>query len=875
MDPERWRRLWELFHDAREIAEERRQAFLRDRCADEPQLADEVLELLATHESSTSRFLETPPSIRETPELSPGDRLGPYRIVELIGSGGMGVVFLAEQEEPVRRRVALKLLRAGFDGGEFLARFDLERQVLARMNHPGIARVYDAGTTERGRPYLVMEYVDGRPIHRFADEHHMTTDQRVELFVGVCEAVQHAHQRGVIHRDLKPSNILVTEEGGRPAAKIIDFGVAKATDRTLSDGAPETELGQMIGTPEYMSPEQAGQLGGDIDTRTDVYSLGVVLYELLSGSQPFDADSLRRAGYEEIRRIIREQEPLPPSTRLGSLGSDTTEIAEHRDTDPPSLIRTIRGDLDWITMKALEKDRDRRYRSPVEFSEDLCRYREDRPVSARPPSAAYRTRKFVRRHRLGVTAAAIVTIGLVAGISVGAWGLVRALAAEREARSEAASAQRISDFLISLFEESDPEQSRGREVSAREVLDAGVERIETELADDPAVRARLLGTMGGVYNSLGEYERALELLEGERQLLEQLRGATHPDTLRTIEEIAIVYWYLERYDEAEPLLRLTMDSRLELFGPEHPDTVNVTSNLGILMSALGRHDEAEPLLRSALDGRRKSLGDEHLHTLSTMTSLANLLLSLGEFSESEALQLEALETVERVHGDDHPTATSIRNNLAVLYKSLGRPEDAERVYRSNLEIQRRVLGDEHVQSVRTINSLAEVLIAQERYDEAERLLEQNLETTTRVFGEGDHESLRALALVVQVAWETDRAEESRERVMRLIELRQQRVDDMPDNVLFGHELANLLLTCRPEDLRDAQRALPYAQAAVDGGSTNPFFQESLAVALHETGQRERAMETLRYAIELTDDDAGPLRTGLERRLADYEAGRSR
>jgi len=554
MTDDRWSTIWEIFHGARELSPEERSSFVETRCAGDEALAVEVQQLLAAHESGGEEFLSSAPLLQETPDPQPGDRIGPYRILERLSEGGMGVVFLAEQLHPVQRNVALKLLRAGFDSAEFLARFEMERQSLARMSHAGIARVFDAGVTDRGRPYLVMEHVPGEPILRFADRQRLSTDDRLSLFIRVCEAVQHAHRRGVIHRDLKPSNILVVLEDDRPTPKIIDFGVARAVDRS-DPGGTLTEAGRMIGTPEYMSPEQAGLDGEDVDTRTDVYSLGVVLYELLAGAQPFDAGSLRRAGYDEIRRIIREETPPRPSTRLVTLGAESDRVAQSRRTDPPALARKLRGDLDWITMKALEKERDRRYGSPSEFAEDLRSYRTDLPVVARPPSLVYRAGKFVRRHKVGVSAALVVVVALVAGISFGGWGLVRALAAEKEARSEAAASLRIADFMVGLFEGSDPSRSRGREVSARDLLDAGIARIETELADDPEVRARMMGAMGGVYRNLGDYEQALELFRSERELLLELHGETHLDTLRSIGDIAITYWYLERFDEAEPLLR--------------------------------------------------------------------------------------------------------------------------------------------------------------------------------------------------------------------------------------------------------------------------------------------------------------------------------
>ncbi len=403
----------------------------------------------------------------------------------------MGVVYRADQLEPVRRTVALKLILPGMDSREVITRFEAERQVLARMDHVHVARVYDAGTTEDGHPYFVMEYVEGVPITRYCDEHRLDLRERLALFRQVCDGVQHAHHRGIIHRDLKPTNILVTTLEGVGVPKIIDFGIARSTDPLLSDSGALTAVGRMIGTPEYMSPEQAGLTGEDIDTRTDVYALGVMLYELLTGIHPFGADELRKAGFDEIRRIIREVDPPRPSTRLHSLGQSAARLAENRHTQPGNLAREVAGDLDWIVMKALEKSRDRRYDSPSALASDLNRFRDNRPVEARPPSATYRAGKFVRRHRIGVTAAALVLGAVITGVSVGGIGLIRARAAEKEAANS---------------------------LSARDILDRGVRDIQDSLLEDPQVRAEILRTLGEVYLRLGLFKDARPLLEEAYQL---------------------------------------------------------------------------------------------------------------------------------------------------------------------------------------------------------------------------------------------------------------------------------------------------------------------------------------------------------------------
>jgi eukaryotic-like serine/threonine-protein kinase len=439
-----------IFEAARQIGDaSQRQVYLQAACAGDPAMRERLQEMLAAQPDADGLFqggaasLELPASTMALRTEKPGDRIGRYKLRETIGEGGCGVVYVAEQEEPVRRRVALKVIKLGMDTRNVIARFEAERQALAMMDHPNIAKVLDAGATETGRPFFVMELVRGIKITEFCDQNHLSTRERLELFMKVCQAVQHAHQKGIIHRDLKPSNILVTLHDGVPVPKVIDFGIAKATEGRLTDLTIYTELHQFIGTPAYVSPEQAEMSGLDIDTRSDIYSLGVLLYELLTGKTPFDAKELMAAGLDQMRRTIREQEPVRPSTRLGTmLEGERTTTAQHRHTEVPRLIHLLRGDLDWIVMRCLEKDRARRYDTANGLAMDIQRHLKSEPVVARPPSAAYKAQKFIRRNRVMATAAMIVALVLMLGALVSTREAFRANRAKGDAVTAATQERR-------------------------------------------------------------------------------------------------------------------------------------------------------------------------------------------------------------------------------------------------------------------------------------------------------------------------------------------------------------------------------------------------------------------------------------------------
>ncbi len=756
---ERWRRISSLFDEAVKLPAAERASFVERACGADADLRARVLELLESS-NRAAEFLEKPllsdaghllrqaadlagsssdPPATDDPEAATtrtlvasgasSETIGPYRLLQKIGEGGMGEVWLAEQTEPIHRQVALKVIKAGLDTKQVVARFEAERQALALMDHSGIAKVYEAGETPRGLPYFAMEYVKGEPITTYCDRLRLGTPERLELFARVCEAVQHAHQKGVIHRDLKPSNVLVSIVGDQPQPKVIDFGVAKATAQRLTEKTMFTELGVLIGTPEYMSPEQAEMTGLDVDTRTDVYALGVMLYELLTGALPFESKELRQAGFEEIRRRIREVDPPKPSTKVRTQGEHSTQAAKNRQTDPGRLASRLRGDLDWIVMKALEKDRTRRYGTPSEMAADLARHLQHEPVLAGPPSAAYRSRKFIRRHRFGVAVASLAVFGLAA------FGIVMAIQARTIAR-ERDRAERVSEFLVELFKVSDPSEARGNSITAREVLDRGAQRIEKELEQEPLVRARMLLTMGLVYRNLGLMKTAAPLLSRAADVRVRLLGPDHPDTLRAR---SWLFWNYEaegRYEEAREFLLPLLEAQRRVLGEEHPDTLDTINNLGVAYERLDRPEEAGRFYRQALEGRLRVLPKDHPDTIWSMNNLASNLEDRGQLVESAKQFHEVTEMRRRVLGEDHPNTLKSFVNEARLLGKTGHPVEAEALLRKAIDGNRRVLGKEHPATLVAMTELTHVLAGQGKNDESVALFKETYEIRRRVSGPG-------------------------------------------------------------------------------------------------------------------------------------------
>jgi tetratricopeptide (TPR) repeat protein len=679
---------------------------------------------------------------------------GRYKIIEELGKGGMGSVFLAEQLEPVKRRVALKIIKLGMDTKEVVARFEAERQALAVMDHPHIAKVYDAGATETGRPYFVMEFVRGIPLTQYCDKNKLSTNERLELFIPICQAVQHAHQKGVIHRDLKPSNVLVTVQDGPPVPKIIDFGIAKAIDHRLTERTLFTEQGQFIGTPEYMSPEQAEMSGLDIDTRSDIYSLGIMLYELLVGVLPFDPKALRSAAFGEIQRIIRETDPPKASTRLVGLGETRKTIADLRRTEPGALQRQLKGDLDWIIMRAMEKDRTRRYETANGLAMDIRRHMNNEPILAHPPRAAYKMAKFVRRHRGGFAAGAAVACALVVGLVLATTGLIRARRAEAvaaderdRANQEAKAAGQVSDFLVGLFKVSDPSEALGNTITAREILDKGSARMNDELREQPQIRARLMDTMGVVYKNLGLYKQAAVLLEQALETRRLTLGSDHPSVSDSLASLAQLRYALGNYQEAERLFRESLDIRRKLIGDEDLKVSESLNDLAMSLNAQGRYAEAEPLYRQALAIRQKLLGDQSPEVAQSLNNLGMFLYRTKAFAEAEQLFRKALEVNHKLLGEEHPEVAANFSNLGLVLRDSGKLPEAEEAFRQTLAMDRKFYGPDHPYYANTLVNLAALQVSMGKYDAAEKNFNEGIEIRSKVFGEDHSDTAAARSLL--------------------------------------------------------------------------------------------------------------------------------
>ncbi len=736
ISPERWQRLEGLLDQALERPPDERAAFLDAACADDPALRQQLAAML---EAGAASLLDEPTGEglagllqavhAEGQEAAPetqrvGQHVGPYRLLRPIGRGGMGQVFLAvRDDEAFKQYVAVKVIRRGLDTEDILHRFRTERQILASLNHPNIARLLDGGATDDGLSYFVMEYIEGVPIHTYCDTHRLSIEDRLRLFQGVCAAVHYAHQNLIVHRDLKPSNILVTPDG---VPKLLDFGIAKFLNPNLPGyTVPMTRTELRVMTPEYASPEQIR--GETLTTASDVYALGVLLYELLTGQRPFHL--IGRAQLE-LERVICETDPEPPSTAIrradrhdGKTGTGTRSETPGRvrDMPPERLQRRLKGDLDTIVLMALRKEPERRYQSADHLLEDIKRHLAGLPVSAQRATVGYRARKFIQRHKLGVTAAAALVLLLIATASLAVGFAVVTSRQAKQIALEAAKAEQVKDFMIRLFEVSDPENARGAEVKALELLDRGAEQVEIELADQPEVQAEMLGVMGVVYRQLGMYDKARPLLERSLAMRRGLFGQQHEDVAQSLYDLGWLLGEVGDYEASERLTRESLEMRLKLLGPKHPDVARSLNDLGGVMIARGAFDEAVPLFRQAVAMHREVSGDESRDLAESMVNLAWVLHEKGDYDEAEQLYRDALAMQRKLLGKDHPLITTTLNNLGALMYDKGAYREAEPFFREVLALRRRLLGPDHPLVGNSVNWMGRVMQRKGDYAAAESL----------------------------------------------------------------------------------------------------------------------------------------------------------
>ncbi len=738
-------------------------AFLDEACGEDADLRGRVDQLLHAHQAMGSIHRGADDDRGATTDEprgeGPGTVIGPYKLLQQIGEGGMGTVYMAEQAHPVQRKVAVKLIKAGMDSRQVIARFEAERQALALMDHPNIAKVLDAGTTENGRPYFVMELVRGVPITRYCDEHHLTPRERLELFVPVCQAVQHAHQKGIIHRDMKPSNVMVCIYDGKPVPKVIDFGVAKATGPKLTERTLYTAFGAIVGTFEYMSPEQAVLDQLDVDTRSDIYSLGVLLYELLTGTTPLERKRMKQIAILELLRLVREEEAPRPSTRLGTT-EELPSVAANRGTEPKKLRGLMRGELDWIVMKALEKDRARRYETASAFAADLQHYLHDEPVLAGPPGASYRLRKFVRRNRGPVLAASLVLLALVGGVIGTSFGLLRAqhaAKAERQARETAqrrlAKIEKANEILGSVFKDLNPEaaEQEGKPLQALlgERLDQAGAQLEGEVIGDPLAVARMQMILGESQGSLGYAQKAILLFSKARTTFTAQLGADHPDTLASMNDLALGYQDAGNLDSALPLYEETLERRKATLGTDDPDTLQSMNNLALGYRAAGKLDLALPLYKETLERRKAKLGPDHPDTLQSVNNLALGYRAAGKFDLALPLYKETLERRNAKLGPDHLDTLQSMGNLALGYQDLGKLDLALPLLEETLERRKTKLGPDHPYTLVAMNNLAGGYQAVGKLDLALPLFEETLKRREAQLGPDHPDTLQSMS---NLAW---------------------------------------------------------------------------------------------------------------------------
>ncbi len=771
MNVDREKQIMALYERALTLPEGERAAFLRENCGEDEKLQEEVRALLGQDLEKVD-FLSNPIATG-LPPLPKGSAIDRYRILRELGRGGMGQVYLAEQEAPFRHRVAIKIMSHGLDTPTLIPRFENERQILADLNHPNIARLFDGGTLEDGRPYFVMEYVEGEPIHDYCNSRQLALEARLKLFQKVCSAVHFAHQNLVVHRDLKPQNILVTEDG---EPKLLDFGIAKLLQPKPSQTSTLTTMGARPMTLAYASPEQI--LGKPVTTASDVYSLGVLLYEILTGARPYRIQS---GDWEEIQRVICEQDPLRPS--LAGAEADSVEQISSR---PPAPRRpqTLAGEIDEIVLMSLRKEPERRYASAAQLSEDITRFLGGFPVIARKDRFGYFAKKFIYRHRFG---AAVAAIGFLLSI-----GFSFSMAFQQnQIKRQRDKAERISNFLTEIFNNYDPYKTDGETVTVETLLNQASAQIDRELKEEPEVRAGMNLTLAKVYTNIGSYEKALPLYEETLAIQQDLFGDDHRELGDTLYSLGKYYLATAEYAKAETFFTRALDIRGKNLGKGHAKTAAVMHDLGQVRIYQGRFEEAKDWIQQAVNVQQNLKG-ESLGLASSLNDLAIVYYNQARFPETESLYSRALDLQEKELGPDHPTLAETLNNLAQLYKTLTRYDEAVPLHQRALSIRRQAFGDNHREVAHSLNNLGTLYTLQQRYDEAEPLLRQALSIKEAALGPQHPEVAISLNYLAELFVHQQKYEEA-DRLFRRNLAIVERVygSEHPEIAYPLHNLANL------------------------------------------------------------------------------------
>ncbi len=784
--------------------------------------------------------------------------IGRYRVLQKLGEGGFGIVYMAEQREPVQRRVAIKVIKHGMDTRQVIARFEAERQALALFDHPNIAGVFDAGETDAGRPYFVMELVSGVRITEYCDRNKLTIRDRLDLFLQVCSAVQHAHTKGVIHRDLKPANVLVSVQDGPPVCKVIDFGIAKATRSSLTDKTLVTEQRQLVGTPAYMSPEQA-EGSSDIDTRTDVYSLGAMLYELLTGATPFSIDQLVRAGLSDVPRMIRDVEPPLPSTLISRSTADLPAVAANRRIEPDRLRPAIRGELDWIVMKCLEKDRTRRYGGAGELAADLTRFLSGEPVAAAPPSTTYRMRKFVRRHRVAVGAGTAVAAALVIGLGAALIGLrsavrardaeVAARAAAETARSEAARAaesareeasksQAALQFVAEMFGAIDPALARGHDVTVAEVIDPAAERVTHAFAGQPQAEAMVRGVLGQAYTNIARYDRANHELERAWEIRKSLGKVDDAEGLTLRFNMAVALLQGGDFARSREILEEVRHGRTALLGPEARESLAVLSLLAVARQMGGDTEGAIGDVRAVLAIQERTLGRTDRDTLDSMASLADMLESVGKLDESLKVAHDAAERARVAFGAESSVALMTQSIEAETLLTLDRYQEAAPLLEQVVRGKEKMYGEAHPGTLVSLDLLAAALRYMGRQEEAISLARKIVARSTQAQGERSPVTLTYQNNLAQALRQAGQLDEAEQIFGRLLALRKEIGGETARETLILKGNFGLLLLQRGK----AKEALPLLRESLEGfQQTQPAGHWMIGYAMLNLGRCEIAL----------------------------------